>query len=120
MTEAALVLAVVAVGWASCVRTSSGSNPLVVAGMDKEITTSCHVANRRCSHCHPVERLLRINVRSPRAWTLYVDKMRAKSSSGIGRVDAERIKRCLIFRSFGRQGLGEAGLAAPEAEVQLP
>jgi hypothetical protein len=88
--------------WVGCSANASYSNPLVVEGMSSDITAACDVAHQRCSRCHTVERLLRARVTSPRHWRNYIEKMRLKPSSGISTTDASMIKRCLVFRSFGR------------------
>jgi hypothetical protein len=62
-----------------------------------DIQQACALANTRCSHCHPIERVVLARGVGPRRWQIFVDEMRLKPSSGISPNDAEIIFRCLRF-----------------------
>ncbi len=70
-----------------------------------DIADACDLAARRCSRCHPIERLLIAHVNRPSGWQWYVDRMRHQPESGITEDDGRVIVRCLVFRSFGQGGL---------------
>jgi hypothetical protein len=62
-----------------------------------EIQQACAFATRKCTHCHPIERVvLTRGVGLPR-WQMYIEQMRRKPSSGISLSDADVIFRCLRF-----------------------
>jgi hypothetical protein len=69
------------------------------------IRGDCQVAGRKCIQCHPVERIILADVDSPKHWQRYVARMRLQPASNIGKRDAGRIERCLIYRSFGAEAL---------------
>lgn len=85
------------------------AGPLVsdLEGAPPEVVRACELASVRCSRCHPIERLLRARVDAPTHWQRYVNRMRLMPASGISEQDARSIVRCLVFRSFGHQGLQE-------------
>jgi hypothetical protein len=70
-----------------------------------DVRSACDLAGRRCSRCHPIERLLLAQVSRPEHWAQYVDRMRRQPESGITEVEGATITRCLVYRSFGPQGL---------------
>jgi hypothetical protein len=70
-----------------------------------EVAAACDLAARRCSRCHPLERLLLAHVTRPSSWEWYVDRMRHQPESGITEDDGRVIVRCLVFRNFGQKGL---------------
>jgi len=71
------------------------------------VAAGCELATRRCTRCHPVERLLHARVRTPEHWKRYVARMRLMPGSGISAPDGDQILSCLVFRSFGADGLAE-------------
>jgi hypothetical protein len=62
-----------------------------------DVQQACALANSRCSHCHPIERVALVRGIGPRRWQLYIDEMRLKPSSGISPEDATIIFRCMRF-----------------------
>jgi hypothetical protein len=88
---------------------SASTSPLRsgIEGAPLDITKACELASVRCSRCHPIERLSRARVDSPKHWQYYVNRMRLQPASGISIEEAHRIVRCLVYRSFGREGLQE-------------
>jgi hypothetical protein len=78
-----------------------------------DITEACDLAARRCSRCHPVDRLLIAHVTRPANWVWYVDRMRHQPESGISDDEGRIIVRCLVFHSFGPQGLGALAEGTP-------
>ena len=62
-----------------------------------DIREACELATRRCSRCHPIERVMMSRGIGPGRWAMYVEQMRLKPSSGISREDAATIFRCLTF-----------------------
>jgi hypothetical protein len=70
-----------------------------------EILAACQLAAHRCSRCHPLERVDLAKVSSPEHWGNYVDRMRRQPASGISEADAHVIVRCLVYRTFGPEGI---------------
>jgi hypothetical protein len=94
--RAAPLLAVVAGLVASCADAPRGllsgaANP------PPEIQQACSLANTRCAHCHPIERVMVSRGIGVNRWQMYVEQMRLKPSSGISIGDADIIFRCLQF-----------------------
>lgn len=69
------------------------------------IRTDCAIAERRCSRCHPLDRITTTRVASAAGWKSYVRRMRLTPSSGIPLSEEPAIVRCLVFGSFGSSGL---------------
>ena len=69
------------------------------------LRTECSIAERRCSRCHPLDRIVDARVASPAGWQSYVRRMRLTPGSGIPVTDEPAIVRCLVFGSFGPVGL---------------
>lgn len=78
-----------------------------------EIVDACDLASRRCSRCHPLERLLLAHISTPGSWVMYVDRMRHQPESGITEPEGKVIVRCLVFHSFGPEGLSSLGEGSP-------
>ncbi len=74
---------------------------------NREIREACNVTARKCTRCHDIDRVLVARVTRPIHWRLTVDRMRHMPSSGITEADADRVTRCLVYRSFGPAGLDE-------------
>ena len=111
-TSAALV--VVLVGFGACAGERDLGRRLLLsepASAPSDIPAACELAARRCSRCHPLDRLVQARVTSPGHWGTYVRRMRLTPGSGIPVTDEHAITRCLVFRSFGATGLAE--LEAP-------
>ena len=62
-----------------------------------DIAQACELATRRCSRCHPIERVMMSRGIGPARWEMYVEQMRLKPSSGISPAEAATIFRCLQF-----------------------
>jgi hypothetical protein len=62
-----------------------------------DILQACTLATTKCSHCHPIERVVVTRGIGERRWKMYVDQMRLKPSSGISPAEGEVIFRCLRF-----------------------
>jgi hypothetical protein len=94
---------------AAALVSACGSNPppgsVLEAGRQPspEIAEACDLAARRCSRCHPIERLLLARVTSPAHWAYYVERMRHQPESGISEGEGKIIVRCLVFHSFGEE-----------------
>ena len=69
------------------------------------LRTDCAIAERRCSRCHPLDRITNTRVASPAGWHTYVRRMRLTPGSGIPLSEEPAIVRCLVFGSFGSPGL---------------
>jgi hypothetical protein len=78
-----------------------------------DVAEACDLAARRCSRCHPIERLLLAHVASPSHWTWYVERMRHQPESGITEGEGRIIVRCLVFHSFGPEGLSSLTEVTP-------
>lgn len=74
-----------------------------LAGADVSLQKACQLADRRCSHCHPIDRVLVAGVREPADWENYVHRMRLTPGSGITAREEPAIVRCLVQHSFGAQ-----------------
>jgi hypothetical protein len=77
------------------------------ASAPPDIPAACEITARRCSRCHPLDRLVQARVTSPGHWRTYVRRMRLTPGSGISLAEQDVITRCLVFRSFGATGLAE-------------
>ncbi len=75
------------------------------AAAPPHLVTDCRITERRCSRCHPLERITNTRVTSPAGWQSHVRRMRLTTGSGIPATDEPAIVRCLVFRSFGPTGL---------------
>ena len=73
------------------------------AGANASLQRACQLADRRCSRCHPIERVLVAGVREPADWENYVHRMRLTPGSGITAREEPAIVRCLVQHSFGPQ-----------------
>jgi hypothetical protein len=73
------------------------------AGATPSLQRACVLADRRCSRCHPIERVLVAHVSEPAEWSDYVHRMRLTPGSGISAREEPIILRCLLEHSFGPQ-----------------
>jgi cytochrome c5 len=73
------------------------------AGAAPSLQRACELADRRCSRCHPIERVLIAGVHEPADWENYVHRMRLTPGSGITAREEPAIVRCLVQHSFGEQ-----------------
>tara|TARA_R110002073_G_scaffold323204_2_gene500424 strand:- start:90519 stop:90875 length:357 start_codon:yes stop_codon:yes gene_type:complete len=90
-----------------CSGASPGSNPLV-HGMESppdEVVEGCDMAQKKCTRCHTMDQLLTTKVGNPEAWRMYVHRMRLMPGAGIRAVEEPKIVKCLVYRSFGSEGL---------------
>jgi hypothetical protein len=62
-----------------------------------EVQKACDLANTRCAHCHPIDRLLVARGVGVRRWQMFIEEMRLKPSSGISVEDASVIFTCMKF-----------------------
>jgi len=62
-----------------------------------DVEQACTLATQRCSHCHPIERVIVTRGIGVRKWQIYVEQMRLKPSSGITQAEGEVIFNCLRF-----------------------
>ena len=96
----------------ACSGGNSRSQTPLLRGLDKApdaIRSDCSLAGRKCTQCHPVERIILADVDSPAHWRRYVSRMRLQPGSNIDKGDASRIERCLIFRTFGADAVAAIG-----------
>lgn len=86
---------------------SSESNALLrdKRGVTPTLTSDCQLAERRCTQCHTIERVLLARPRTPTHWQRYVTRMRLMPGARISQPDARRITRCLVYRQFGDSGV---------------
>jgi len=90
---------------AGCSSSSHTRSPLVRGLENPDIRSDCEHAARKCTQCHPVERIINAGVDSPKHWQRYIGRMRLMPGSNIDSRDTKRIERCLVYRSFGDEGL---------------
>ena len=106
-TRSVLALGLVAV--VSCasdiVRASSSLLLPDPSAAPAALRADCAIAERRCSRCHPLDRITNTRVASPSGWQTYVRRMRLTPGSGIPVSQEPAIVRCLVFGSFGPPGL---------------
>jgi hypothetical protein len=97
----------VAVVLVACAATEP--NPLVSTphgeAAPADIVDACELANRRCSRCHTIDRVVRARITEPPQWQSYVHRMRLMPTSGIPPEEEPTIVRCLVFRTSGTAGL---------------
>ena len=94
----------------ACSGSQSGENPLLAnlaAPPSGELRANCDLVRVKCTGCHTIDRILRADPGSPKAWERYVDRMRRQPGSGITIKDEDPILQCLVYRSFGADGLAE-------------
>jgi len=91
-----------------CLLACSGSesrpkSPLLanLGDAPERVRAGCAIAARRCSACHPVERVVRAPIVSPQHWENYVHRMLRMPNSPIHPDEVEPILSCLNYRSFG-------------------
>jgi hypothetical protein len=73
-------------------------------GADRELARACRLAEKRCSRCHPLDRVLDARVSDPADWEAYVRRMRQTPGSGIRAGEEPTLVRCLVHHSFGPRG----------------
>ncbi len=92
---------------AGCSGAQSGGNPLV-RGMESPseiVLEGCTLAQKKCTRCHTMDQLLATEVGTPEAWRMYVHRMRLMPGAGIREAEEPKIVQCLVYRSFGSEGL---------------
>jgi hypothetical protein len=113
-------MAAVTVGTLVCCGGSGTTSPLLRdrpnAGPD--IQAGCELVMQRCTRCHTIERILVAHVSTPAHWARYVTRMRLMPASGIDTADVEPILRCLVYHSFGNEGLEQSGRLTPADDVR--
>ncbi len=114
ITKVLFVFGVVATG--ACARDAGTSTPSLLlaerANAPADIQRDCDTATRRCSRCHPLDRILNTRVGSPGEWQTYARRMRLQPGSGIPPREEPAIVRCLVYRSFGPEGLRKMSSAS--------
>jgi hypothetical protein len=74
------------------------------SGAPPALQRACQLADRRCSRCHPIDRVMVAGVLQPADWSDYVRRMRLTPGSGITAREEPVIIRCLVVqRSSGEQ-----------------
>ena len=68
------------------------------------ISEACQLVSRRCSRCHPLDRVLQARVAAPQ-WPDYVHRMRLMPGSGIPPAEEQILIQCLSFRSASDSGV---------------
>jgi hypothetical protein len=63
----------------------------------QQVQRDCALATTRCTHCHPIDRIVVTRGVGERRWQMLVDQMRLKPSSGISPAEAAIIFRCLRY-----------------------
>lgn len=78
-------------------------NPLLPRdrAVPPDIQSACELANRRCSRCHSIDRVLRAHISEPVEWANYVHKMRLMPGSDIPPDEEPTLTRCMSFRTGG-------------------
>ena len=101
------VAVIVAAFTGACSSGAPRPNPLLsgVENPPERVREGCKIARVRCTRCHTIDRPLRAHVENPQHWQRYVRRMRLHPGSGISSSDEKKIIRCLVFRSFGNEGL---------------
>ena len=110
------IMALLVISIIGCSNTASSQRSPLLTGLEGatlEIRGACELASHKCVQCHPVERILRAGVDSPIHWKRYVTRMRLQPGSDISHREADRITRCLVYRSFGDEGLSHLRGGAP-------
>jgi hypothetical protein len=74
-------------------------------GEARALRSSCELAQVRCARCHTLDRIVLHRAASPGHWEDQVQRMRRVAGSTISRQDGAAITRCLVYRSFGPDGL---------------
>lgn len=101
-----LLVALAAVS-SGCSGAQSGGNPLL-QGMESpsdRVLEGCNLAQKKCTRCHTMDQLLATEVGTPEAWRMYVHRMRMMPGAGIRAPEEPKIVHCLVYRSFGDEGL---------------
>ena len=80
-------------------------------GSAATVTEACQLVSRRCSRCHPLDRVLQAHVSVPQ-WPEYVHRMRLMPGSGIPPAEEQILIQCLSYRSASDSG---ASILAREA-----
>ena len=78
-----------------------------------DIRLGCALAESRCTRCHTIDRILNARVISPHHWQAYVHRMRLQSQSGIQPDEESPILHCLVYRTFGSNGIASLQEARP-------
>jgi hypothetical protein len=62
-----------------------------------DIEQACTFATMKCTHCHPIERVVLSRGIGVERWQTTINHMRLKPSSGISPSDADVVFRCLQY-----------------------
>ena len=62
-----------------------------------DIEQACTFATMKCTHCHPIDRVVLSRGIGTGKWRMTIDEMRLKPSSGISPNDADIVFRCLRY-----------------------
>jgi hypothetical protein len=98
---------------AACGAGAEGPEQLTTAvtNAPTEIRADCALAAVRCSHCHTLDRVVNAPAGEPAFWQEHVHRMRLYPSSDIRPDEEAPIVRCLVYRSFGPDGLAAPAVA---------
>lgn len=103
MTTSPMIVASLVAMLASC--GGAGSSGGVDPRWAPSDRVRCQLAEKRCSRCHPFDRVLSVTVSEPVGWKTYVHRMRLVPGSGIAPAEERTIVECLVGRSFGSEGI---------------
>lgn len=94
---------------ASCGGSGAQDSPFLsnLSAHPEDMQKGCRLARTKCVPCHTVDYLLRTEVSHPKTWQRYVGRMRLLPGATISRTDAPLIVKCLVYRSFGDEGLAK-------------
>lgn len=114
ISYASMLVALAALSGA-CSGSQSGENRLLrgYESAPDSVREGCNIAQRKCTRCHTMDQLLANNASTPEGWRLYVHRMRLMPGAGIQASEEPKIVTCLVYRTFG-----EEGLAALEGRAQ--
>ena len=105
-----LALVVIACGLSACFLFARDTGRLDAAPTAPvDVRLGCALAENRCTRCHTIDRVLSARVDSPTHWQAYVHRMRLQPQSGILPDEERPILGCLVYRSFGAEGLASLG-----------
>ena len=76
-----------------------------VESPSESVKEGCQIAQKKCTRCHTIERLLVTSPSDPHGWRRYVRRMRLMPSASIETNEEPKIVKCLVFRDFGIKGL---------------
>ncbi len=102
-------------GASACSGAQTGENPLLRGHTEapEAVREGCNIAQRKCTRCHTMDQLLANNASTPEGWRLYVHRMRLMPGASIHAAEEPKIVKCLVYRTFGDEGLATLEGQAP-------